>query len=148
MSKSTPSLLALLGLVAVAGYQNRDRIREMLPNVRSDKSNREGSDSRGLIDEIGRLFGGTAGDFSGGLNELIDRFRTGGRSEPAESWISHAENMPVQERDIEDVLGDEMLAELSGKTGLSRTDLLQRLSSTLPLVVDGLTPNGRLPTAS
>ena len=34
MSRSTPSLLALLGLVAVAGYQNRDRISEMLSDAR------------------------------------------------------------------------------------------------------------------
>jgi uncharacterized protein YidB (DUF937 family) len=30
MSKGYPSMLALLGLVAVAGYQNRDKIAEML----------------------------------------------------------------------------------------------------------------------
>lgn len=35
MSKSTPSLLALLGLVAVAGYQNRSKI-EMLSDARNE----------------------------------------------------------------------------------------------------------------
>ena len=30
MAKGMPSLLALLGLVAVAGYQNRDKLRDMI----------------------------------------------------------------------------------------------------------------------
>ena len=30
MARGTPSLLALLGLLAVAGYQNKDKIKEML----------------------------------------------------------------------------------------------------------------------
>ena len=30
MAKGYPSMLALLGLIAVAGYQNRDKIAEMV----------------------------------------------------------------------------------------------------------------------
>ena len=30
MSRGFPSMMALLGLLAVAGYQNRDKIAEML----------------------------------------------------------------------------------------------------------------------
>ena len=30
MSRGMPSMMALLGLLAVAGYQNRDKISEML----------------------------------------------------------------------------------------------------------------------
>jgi len=32
MGKRTPSLLALLGLVAVAGYQNREKIPQRMVN--------------------------------------------------------------------------------------------------------------------
>ena len=34
MSRATPSILALLGLVAIAGYQNRDRLSLMLADAR------------------------------------------------------------------------------------------------------------------
>ena len=37
-------------------------------------------------------------------------------------------------------------AELTEKTGLSRAELLERLSKTLPEAVNHLTPKGRLPT--
>ena len=33
MGKHTPSLLALLGLVAVAGYQNRDKIDDFVKGL-------------------------------------------------------------------------------------------------------------------
>ena len=34
MSRGFPSMTALLGLLAIAGYQNRDKIAEMLGGVR------------------------------------------------------------------------------------------------------------------
>ena len=40
MSKGMPSLLALLGLAAVAGYQNRDKLRDMIGDARSGGANR------------------------------------------------------------------------------------------------------------
>ena len=34
MSRGMPSMVALLGLLAVAGYQNRDKIAEMLGGLK------------------------------------------------------------------------------------------------------------------
>ena len=48
--------------------------------------------------------------------------------------------------DLEAAIGDETLTELQAKTGLSRAELVQRLSQSLPDVVNRLTPNGRVPT--
>ena len=33
MNRGMPSMVALLGMLAVAGYQNRDKIAEMLGNA-------------------------------------------------------------------------------------------------------------------
>lgn len=147
MAKSTPSLLALLGLVAVAGYQNRGKISEMLANTQTPGGKSDGpSQGGGFLAEIGALFGSKNGALSGGLRDLADRFNTSGRRTSMDSWISNQDNIPVAERDIEEVLGDETIGELSARTGLSRDELLQRLSSSLPEVVNGLTPKGRLPS--
>ena len=35
MSRGYPSMTALLGLLAIAGYQNRDKISEWLKNTQS-----------------------------------------------------------------------------------------------------------------
>lgn len=156
MSKTTPSLLALLGLVAVAGYQNRARISEMLSDARhkspesSPASVRTGQtqDSGGFLSEIGRLFGaGTSGDtLSTGLGDLMNRFKDSGRAAPADSWVSANPNMPIDAQELEAALGDETLNELAQKTGLSRTELLSRLNAALPEVVNRFTPHGRLPS--
>ena len=152
MSKSTPSLLALLGLVAVAGDQNRGRISEMLsdarqrpPGTRSDTA-----ESGGFLSEIGDLFGSgkAGGTLSAGLGDLVDRFRDTGRATAAESWVSKAPNMPVDIEELEAAIGPETLDELGRKTGLPRNELLLRLNAALPEVVDRFTPEGRVPTES
>lgn len=152
MSRSSPSLIALLGLVAVAGYQNRGRISEMLSDARKgSQSNRaahgDTDRSGGFLNEIGSLFGaGSAGStLSSGLSELVNRFKESGRAEPAETWVSKQPNMPLDVTGLESAIGRETLDELSQKTGLSRNELLLRLTAALPEVVDRFTPDGRLP---
>lgn len=153
MSKSTPSLLALLGLVAVAGYQNRSRISEMLSDARhatpsSDDFANENRD--GFLSEINRIFqSGTVGSsLSRGLADLVNQFKSAGSTEPAESWVADGPNMPMNVDEMERILGSETLQELSTKTGLPRAQLLLRLNAALPDVVNNLTPNGRIPTES
>lgn len=147
MSRSTPSLLALLGLVAVAGYQNRDRISEMLSDARQ-KAAGPGSalspSGGGLIAEIGEYF--QASPVSTALGDLVERFKSAGRADAAQSWVSDKANMPIGVDELEAGLGNETIAALVQKTGLSRAELLLRLNVALPEVVNRFTPNGRLPT--
>lgn len=147
-------MVALLGLLAVAGYQNRDKLGGMLNGMGgqpADPTN-PGSSSGGLGDLLnglgGALGGASAGSvLSGGLGDLVDRFRQSGRSQQADSWINAGEdNVPVEASDLEEALGEDTITELTQKTGLSRTELLERLSKTLPDAVNRMTPNGRVPT--
>jgi uncharacterized protein YidB (DUF937 family) len=150
MSRSTPSLLALLGLVAVAGYQNRGRLSEMISDAHQ-KTAAPGSaglpGQGGFLSEIGQFFQGnaTGGSVSTALHDLVDKFRSAGQGSAAESWVSDQPNKPVAVGDLEAALGPETLAELGQKTGLSREELLLRLNVALPDVVNRFTPNGRLP---
>lgn len=152
MTRSTPSLLALLGLVAVAGYQNRGRISEMLSDAQQkpDASGKAtGQGDGGFLSDLGQVFqGGTGGaSISTALTDLVSRFRDTGRSNAADSWVSGRANMPLDVRDLEATLGPDTLDELTRKTGLTRAELLLRLNVALPEVVNRLTPNGRLPAA-
>jgi uncharacterized protein YidB (DUF937 family) len=154
MARGMPSMVALLGLLAVAGYQNRDKLGGLLNGMGgqpNDPAN-PGQQTGGLGDMLnglgGMLGGASAGSvLSGGLGDLVDRFRQSGRSDQADSWIVDGrENVPVQASDLEETLGEDTIAELTEKTGLSRADLLERLTKTLPEAVNHLTPKGRLPT--
>lgn len=156
MSKSTPSLLALLGLVAVAGYQNRGRISDMLEDARHDTTTpaAQTGERQGFLAEIAGLFQGGAPDgrsaetaLTRGLGDLVSRFRDAGRGDMAESWVSSQANQPMNVTELEDALGHETLDDLTRKTGLTRAELLLRLNVALPEVVNRFTPQGRLPTA-
>ena len=149
MARGMPSMVALLGLLAVAGYQNRDKLQEMLGGLgnQSNDPNNPNRQSGGLGDLLGGLGGASAGGvLSGGLGDLVDRFRQSGRGDKADSWINPGTNASVNPSDLEAALGEDTITELAQKTGLSRADLLERLSKTLPDAVDQLTPDGHIPT--
>jgi uncharacterized protein YidB (DUF937 family) len=153
MSKSTPSLVALLGLVAVAGYQNRDRLSALLAGAGGHAAPPEGGAADGegsrLADLVATFRQGAAdgGGLAGGIGELMDRVRSSGQDAAAESWVSvDRQNQGIEADDLERALGSETVDELSRKTGLSRTEILSRLAAALPETVNRLTPQGRLPS--
>jgi len=158
-------MVALLGLLAVAGYQNRDKIAEALGGRNQGSTAGAGQDGRqgGLLDKLGGLLGGgsagsgdklgglvaggSAGSvLSGGLRDLIDRFKQNGHGQAADSWVSTGPNQPLRSEHLEQAIGPEVLDTLSQHTGLSREELLSRLTQNLPAAVDKFTPAGRLPT--
>src|SRR5919198_739930 len=80
MSRGYPSMTALLALLAIAGYQHRDKLAELLRNAQA-KSGRSGAGgmeegSGGALDNLGSLLGNTSVGslLGGGLRELIDSF--------------------------------------------------------------------------
>src|SRR5215211_7684640 len=153
-----PSMLALLGLVATAGYQNRDKIAEMLSGAFSKSPGAPaqtgaGTPAEGQQGSLGGLLGslgagGVGGLLSGGLNDLVESFKQNGQGDVADSWVGKGPNQAVAPHQLEQAIGPDVLSTLSQETGLSREELLSRLSRNLPDAVDKYTPEGRLPAAS
>ena len=143
MAKRMPSLVALLGLVAVAGYQNREKIGEFVKGLSNDPNSAAG----GLIESVKKTIGSspTATSITGGLGELVDQFTKSGAGKTAESWIGKGPNEPITDSQLEKTLGTDLIDSLVKQTGLSREELLSRLSKTLPETVDKLTPDGQVP---
>ena len=160
MSRGFPSMTALLGLLAVAGFQNRDKIAEMLGGLGSAGAPGAGSGERpggALPGGLGGLLGGltsgaggagAGGLLSGGLGELVERFTQSGHGEAASSWVGTGPNRELAPPQLQQAIGPDVLATLEQQTGLSRDELLARLSRELPAAVDRYTPEGRLPAAS
>jgi uncharacterized protein YidB (DUF937 family) len=142
-------MTALLGLLAIAGYQNRDKIAEMLGGLSKPGSAGQGGIG-GLLDQLrGSLGGaGAGGLLSSGLGELVDRFKQSGQGDTAESWVKTGPNKPCTAAQLEQAVGPETLTTLSEQTGLSRQELVSRLCRELPEAVDKYTPQGRIPTES
>jgi uncharacterized protein YidB (DUF937 family) len=145
--RGMPSLVALLGLLAVAGYQNREKLSEFL-RKRGGAPGQPDQRNGGLLEGLGGLLGGatTGSVLSGGLGDLVERFKQSGHAEAADSWVSKGPNRPIGPDELGRAIGPEVLATLSQQTGLSREELLSRLTRTLPKAVDELTPEGRVPT--
>lgn len=155
MVRGMPSMVALLGMLAVAGYQNRDKLGSMLGGLGGNNTTgdpRTGGQSQGgLGGMLGGAGGGLAGGglgsiLSGGLGDLMDRFNGAGQGSKAQSWVGTGQNEPIEPGDLERTLGEDTIAELQQKTGLSRQELLDRLSKTLPDAVNHFTPEGRIPS--
>jgi uncharacterized protein YidB (DUF937 family) len=101
-----------------------------------------------VLGNLGGLLGGaSAGSvLSGGLRDIVERFTQSGHASAADSWVKTGPNQPLQPQQIEQAIGPEVLDTLAQRTGLSRDELLSRLTRDLPAAVDKFTPDGRLPT--
>jgi uncharacterized protein YidB (DUF937 family) len=158
-------MTALLGLLAVAGYQNRDKLAELLkghdkpsnpalsPNqgtVPPVPSSASYASSTGGIGNLGGLLGGlgtagVGGLIASGLSELVDHFTKGGHGETANWWVNQGANRDMPEADLEKAIGSETLDGLQKQTGLSRADILSRLSRDLPSAIERYAKDGRQP---
>ena len=151
MSDGFPSMTALLGLLAVAGFQNRDKIQEMLGGSQSGAPATAGATpgQAGLGGLLGNLGGGLGGAGAGaalnsGLGQLIEHFRGNGHGEAAYSWVRQGPNTELLAPHLKQAIGPDVLDTLARQTGLSHDELLSRLSRELPSAVDRYTPDGRL----
>src|SRR6185436_2572562 len=133
MAKRMPSLVALLGLIAVAGYQNREKISEFVKGLADDPNSAAG----GMINSVKKAIGSspTATSITGGLGELVDHFTKNGEGKTAESWVGKGANAPITDTQMEKTLGADIIDDVIKQTGLSREELLSRLAKTLPEAV-------------
>jgi uncharacterized protein YidB (DUF937 family) len=151
MTRGMPSMTALLALLAIAGYQNRDMLAEMLNSAGA--SNPKLGDSTpqlgGLLGNLSAMLGGTGvgGLLNGGIGELLEKFKQNAQGKTAQSWINHGPNKEVSPPQLKQAIGSDVLEKLEQQTGLSQEELLARLSRELPAAVDKYTPEGRLPAA-
>ncbi|HEV7256766.1 MAG TPA: YidB family protein [Bosea sp. (in: a-proteobacteria)] len=142
-SSGFPSLTALLGLLAVAGYQNRDKIGEWLSGAAQQAQQPGGAGGARAPAGMGQAGQGVGG-ILGGLGELVDKFTQSGQGQKADSWVRQGPNEDVAPSDLERALGPDLIAAITRQTGLSRDDLLDRLSAVVPKAVDSSTPDGML----
>src|SRR4051794_27185939 len=151
MSRGMPSMTALLGLLALAGYQNRDKLGELLKGAAGNTGQPGAGNQQGplggLLGNLGGALGGggVGGLLGGGLGELLERFKQNGQGDAAESWINKGPNKELAPPQLKQAIGADVLAALEQQTGLSQEELLARLSRELPAAVDQYTPDGRLP---
>ncbi len=85
------------------------------------------------------------GGGGGGLAGLAEQFQQGGLGDVMNSWVGKGENLPIAPDQLGNVLGGDLLSQLTRQTGMGQSDLLGQLSQLLPQMVDKATPEGALP---
>jgi uncharacterized protein YidB (DUF937 family) len=111
MSSGMPSMTALLGMLALAGYQNRDKLSELIKGA-SNNATQPGSDQTqsplgGLLGNIGGVLGGggASGFLNGDLGELLEKFKQSGHGDTAQSWINNGPNKEFSPPELKQAIG-------------------------------------------
>ena len=149
MSRGMPSMTALLSMLAIAGYQNRDKLADIVRTATSGQTAGSAKDAlSGMLGNLGSLVGagGVGSLLNGGIGELLEHFKQNGQGDTAQSWINKGPNREVTAPELHQAIGPDVLQKLEQQTGLSQQEILDRLSRELPTAVDKYTPDGRLPT--
>jgi uncharacterized protein YidB (DUF937 family) len=85
---------------------------------------------------------------SKGVDTLASQLRERGLDEQVSSWISTGQNIPVVGSEIKKALGDEDVARIAGRLGLTEDDAAEQLARAVPKAIDEATPQGHLPGSS
>ncbi len=134
-NNNMPSMAALLGLVAVAGWQNRDKISSFVNGLTGG-----GGAAAPAAPASTQIPGGLAGALSG----LVNHMKENGAGDIANSWVGTGQNLPVNGAQLSQILGPDLVNKISSTTGLTPDQIVSQLSTVLPQVIDHLTPQGKV----
>lgn len=95
---------------------------------------------------MSRLVGGNASSGGTDLISLLAKFRANGLESAVESWIGVGENRKISPSQLQSILGNDQLAAIARRVGMSPADASGALAKLLPDIVDRLTPEGQLPS--
>ena len=113
-----------------------------------------------LFDTIGSLLGKSDGSSTsvpealvaalggqeGGLVGLVGKFQAAGLGNVISSWVGTGANQPVAPAALHGILGSELVQQIARKTGLPVEQVLPLIAQHLPQLIDGMTPNGQVPS--
>jgi uncharacterized protein YidB (DUF937 family) len=99
-----------------------------------------------LTEAVGGLLGGESP--VGGLNGLLGKLDAQGLTELGASWIGTGKNLPISAAQIEKVLGNDAIAGVAAKLGITPEKASSQLATLLPKIVDQISPDGKVPDAA
>lgn len=98
----------------------------------------------GLEAALGGLLGGGPQALNG-LDQVANQLRQAGLGAQVESWIGPGANQPVAPEALIQAFGRQPLEQLGQRTGTDGAGLAGLLATLLPVVINALTPQGRMP---
>ncbi len=119
-------------------------------------SGNQGQDPLGSV--LGRLGGGNqpqSGNLllqlalsmlqqNGGLEGILSKFREGGLSQQADSWVGTGQNMNISADQLQQIFGSSTISDLASRFGMPEDQAGSAMAQVLPEVIDRLTPQGQV----
>jgi uncharacterized protein YidB (DUF937 family) len=102
-----------------------------------------GAGQTNLVNSVLGLFSG--GGSGGGFLGIVQSLRDKGLGEIVSSWIGTGRNLPVTAEQLRNGLGPELIGQLASKAGLPPNIAEAKLAEILPVLIDKLTPEGKIP---
>ncbi len=96
-----------------------------------------------LVAALAPLVGGLLA--GGGLQKLLGNLQSSGLGAQADSWVGTGENLPVTGAQLEEPMSD-AVDQVAQTAGISREEAADVLAKLVPQVVNGLTPDGQVPS--
>lgn len=96
-----------------------------------------------ITDALSQLF-----TQEGGLSGLKKQFEEKNLGAVVQSWIGSGANLPITIDQLKHVFGEDKVAALAQKAGMTPEELQQKLSTALPELVNKLTPDGKISSES
>jgi uncharacterized protein YidB (DUF937 family) len=84
----------------------------------------------------------------GGLASVVQALQSKGLGDVVNSWVGTGTNRTISPDQLHNALGADQIARLGQQAGLSPDVAKAALAVVLPLVIDKLTPGGRIPQQS
>jgi uncharacterized protein YidB (DUF937 family) len=85
---------------------------------------------------------------SGGLSTLLSNAGSQGLSHIVGSWIGTGSNQAVSAEQVQQLVGQDRIGQIASRAGIPSGIASAALARILPVLVDKLTPHGRLPQAA
>lgn len=141
-----PSGTALLGLLALSGFKDRDRISDLLERANNDPKMHPTDGpavpmvESAFLNDLNSRFGQAdlKSTLTGAFTDLDQIFASNGYANRFHSWIADPAGATITREELLDALGEELIVGLSQKTGLTRDEVLFQLADALPMAVNFL----------
>ena len=80
----------------------------------------------------------------GGIGGLLDKLKASGLGDAVSSWVGTGDNQPVPANQLESAVGADTISQITAKLGVTKEQASSLLARYLPMVIDRLTPHGKL----
>jgi len=102
-----------------------------------------GEQHTSLVQSAMQMFGNRAG-----VAGLLQNAQSQGLGGTVQSWIGNGDNQPIDSSQVQGIVGQERVQQLASRAGISPMIASVALARILPVLVDKLTPQGKLPQAA